>query len=129
MRDVFQEVYPSVNDANFLAVFQSLGCYLVDLCPYPVDNLDRKARREVCRASEGSLAKQIVQLQPGVIVSLLRSIEGNVMRAVSGAGWNGTLINVPYPGRWAHHRQEFREALLGLTIWSSDIIFCRCPPY
>lgn len=63
MRDTFQEVYPWVNDANFLEAFQS----------------------------EGSLGKKLAELQPAVIVSLLRSIEGNVRRAASSAEWAGQL--------------------------------------
>jgi hypothetical protein len=112
MREAFHAVYPSLDDENFLALFQSSGCYLVDLCPDPVDDLNPKSRREICRASERSLAEQIIQLQPSVMVSLLRSIEGNVMRAASCAKWRGTLINVPYPGRWAHHRKAFVNVLV-----------------
>ncbi len=112
MRDAFRVVAPSINDENFLEAFQSSGCYLVDLCPEPVDRLNPKSRRDVCRASEGLLSQEIAQLQPQVIVSVLRSIEGNVIRAASRASWRGPFINLPYPGRWLRHREAFLHTLV-----------------
>ena len=48
IRDAFRVVDPSFTDEAFLPVFQSSGCYLIDLCPDPVDRLDRQSRREAC---------------------------------------------------------------------------------
>src|SRR6202041_2824409 len=42
VRDTFKIVDPSIHDEDFLAAFQALGCYLIDLCPDPVDRLDSK---------------------------------------------------------------------------------------
>jgi hypothetical protein len=97
MRDAFHAVDPSINDETFLAVFQISGCYLIDLCPEPVDHLDSKSRRATCRTSEDSLSKMIAQLQPAMIATLLRSIEGNVTQAASHADWHGPLLHLPYP--------------------------------
>jgi hypothetical protein len=44
-------------------------------------------------------------------VTLLRSIRSNVGRAVAEAGWNGPVLDVPYPGRWARHREIFVQAM------------------
>jgi hypothetical protein len=111
MRDAFRMIDPSINDENFLAVFQATGCYLVDLCPVPADHLDSKSRQSVCRASEELLSRKIARLQPAMIASLLRSIEGNVARAASRAHWCGPFIHLPYPGRWSRYRNAFVDTL------------------
>ena len=106
MREVFQ-----VADEDFLKAFQSAGCYLIDLCPEPVDHLAPQLRRAICRANEPSLATAIAKLQPAKIATLLRSIEDNAKQSVHLAGWQGPLIHLPYPGRWSKHRKVFAEAL------------------
>ena len=112
MRDAFRMLDPAITDGGFLAAFQNLGCYLIDACPQPVDQLDAKARREACRASEPSLARAIQGLQPDAIATLVRSIRGNVERATALAEWTGPLIDLPYPGRWVRHREAFLSALV-----------------
>jgi hypothetical protein len=112
VRDVFAAVNPSVNDENFLKVFQASGCYLVDLCSQPVDRMAAPLRRTTCRASEHSLALTIGRLRPQMITTMLRSIEGNVSNAVAQASWSGPLLHLPYPGRWAHLKSEFVTGLL-----------------
>jgi hypothetical protein len=112
MRDAFHAVDSSVDDANFLSWFQAAGCYLIDLCPEPVDCFVRNLRRDACRAGEEELANAISDLQPAKIATLLRSIEGNAKEAASRAGWGGTFIRLPYPGRWARHREAFLQTLI-----------------
>jgi hypothetical protein len=112
MRDAFSAGDASVNDENFLTVFRSAGCYLIDLCMDPVDRLDPRERRDACRAGEEMLSSAIAATEPPLIVTLLRSIEGNVARAVATADWHGRLIHLPYPGRWSRHRAAFLAALV-----------------
>ena len=112
VREAFLAVEPSITDGRFLSVFQESGCYLIDLCPGPVDHLDARSRRAACAASEASLCKAIGSLQPRAIVTLLRSIRGNVARAISCASWQGPLLDLPYPGRWRRHREIFLDALV-----------------
>jgi hypothetical protein len=112
IRDAFRAVDPSIADANFLQVFQASGCYLIDLCAQPVDHLDEKSRRAACRASEVMLARRIGRVQPLVIVTMLRSIRGNVNRAAIRAGWHGQRLDLPYPGRWWRQRDVFVTELV-----------------
>ena len=111
MRDAFHAIDPAVNEQNFLSLFQSAGCYLIDLCPDPVDHLDRQSRRATCRNSEASLARSIARLEPLMILTVVRSIEDNVTKAASHAGWQGTFLHLPYPGRWSRHRDVFVATL------------------
>ena len=112
VRDVFAAVDASVNDENFLQMFQSSGCYLVDLCSEPVDRMSPSHRQATCRASEHSLALTIARLRPQMIATMLRSIEGNVSNALARACWSGSLLHLSYPGRWTQSRREFVTGLL-----------------
>jgi hypothetical protein len=111
MRDAFRTVDRAIDDENFFAIFQASGCYLIDLCRRPVDDLDPKPRRTACQAGEASLSKAIVELRPMMIATLLRSIEGNVKRALLRTSWRGRIIHLPYPGRWARNKKVFVNAL------------------
>ena len=111
IRDAFHAIDPSITDEGFLTVFQNTGCYLIDTCTDPVDHMDAESRRAACLASEPSLSRRIGRLQPASIVTLLRSIRSNVGRAVVEAGWQGPILEVPYPGRWACHRKIFVQVL------------------
>jgi hypothetical protein len=111
MREAFRRVAPEIDDQSFLEMFKSSGCYLIDLCLEPIDNMDLKAREGARLASEGSLARAIRKLQPPAIAILLRSITANVSRAAFRTGWQGQIIHLPYPGRWHQHRRLFIETL------------------
>jgi hypothetical protein len=112
IRNAFCAAFPDLRDEDFLEVFRSLGCYLVDLCGNPVDRMHPRVRRRACIAGEASLARAIAQLQPEIIVTVVRSIAANVRRAAESANWSRLHIELPYPGRWHHHRREFRRRLI-----------------
>lgn len=111
MLAVCTAVDPSINSEKFLDLFQATGCYLVDLCPHPVDRLSPRQRRAACAYSEKLLAREITRLRPQIIASLVRSIEGNVANAIARAQWKGPTIHLPYPGRWQRLRLQFTERL------------------
>lgn len=112
MREAFSVVDPAVNDESFLQVFQNAGCYLVDLCGRPVDDLDLQSRRIACDAGVPHLAEIIAELNPERIATLVRSIEPDVKKAASRIAWNGPFLHLPYPGRWIKHRRIFTEMLV-----------------
>jgi hypothetical protein len=114
VRDTFAIAFPSLPGSEFLSRFRSLGCYLVDLCSHPVDQMTRKARERACRAAELGLAPTIRRLHPRIIVAIVRSIRLNVRRAQDGAGWSGLYLELPYPGQWRRHRIEFERQLVPL---------------
>ena len=114
VRDTFIAAFPSLQKDEFLEAFHDLGCYLVDLCGQPVDHMPRDARTSICHAGERRLAHTIRKLRPMLIVTVVRSIRDSVQRAEIQAGWSGTKIELPYPGRWKHHRVEFQRELAPL---------------
>ena len=127
LRDAFHLVDQNITDENFLAIFQEAGCYLVDACRQPVDRMEPMARRNACLAGEPLLTRHIRTLQPLTIVTLVRSIRANVERAAAHASWTGTMIELPYPGRWIQHRKVFLELLVPhlRTLLESKTFNCR----
>ena len=114
VRDTFLAAFPPLQKDEFLAAFRDLGCYLVDLCGQPVDQLPQHARTTICHAGECRLARTIRELRPTLIATVVRSIRDSVKRAEIQAGWSGATIDLPYPGRWKHHRVEFQRQLAPL---------------
>jgi hypothetical protein len=112
VRDAFVRALPKIEETDFLASFQSLGCYLVDLCGIPVDRMEPGQRKRACRNGELQLGRMITRLRPRIIVVVVRSIEANVNRARLRANWKGRYLALPYPGRWLRHRAAFTKALV-----------------
>ena len=111
IRETFIQAFPPLKDTEFLDSFCALGCYLIDLCGEPADDMTRGARRHACRKGEKRLAQRIRALRPHAIVTLVRSIGANVKRGQERAGWSGRHLDLPYPGRWHRHRTNFRRLL------------------
>jgi len=112
VRQTFLAAFPALEGADFLEAFRKLGCYLVDLCGRPVDQLTAKQRRLACARGEAQLGETIRRLDPEVIVTVVRSIARNVERARALAKWQGSHLELPYPGRWMFHRYEFQRVLV-----------------
>jgi len=115
MHDVFASVFPDIGprsgNEEFLQRFQALGCYLVDLCRRPVDRLPDARRRSTCREGEVRLARILKRLRPEIVITVVRLIAGNVRRSQQRANWSGARVELPYPGRWQHHRLAFGREL------------------
>jgi hypothetical protein len=112
VRLTFLTALPALRDTNFLESFRTLGCYLVDLCGRPVDRLDMEERKQARSEGEIRLSKIIKQLQPEILITVVRSITVNVIRAQRRANWSGPRLELPYPGRWRRHRIEFEKTLI-----------------
>ncbi len=112
IREAFLEAFPNMRGHDFLDSFRALGCYLVDLCPGPVDQLGKTARSKACLEAEARLSRTLRKLQPKVVITVVRSIANNVKRSEGRANWSGMHVELPYPGRWRHLRTEFVRALV-----------------
>jgi len=112
VRDTFIRAFPTVSHEGFLESFCDRGFYLVDLCGRPVDRLDRKRRKEICRDGEDRLSRILNKYRPSAVITLVRSIEANVRRAKLQADWSGRSVELPYPGRWQRHRLIFERKLI-----------------
>ena len=112
IREAFVKAFPDLRQADFLKSFRDLGCYLIDLCEYPVDRLQPKARRKAHLNGEPSLSKSLRALHPEIVVVVVRLISGNVRRSELQANWSGQHVELPYPGRWTRHRTAFIQRLV-----------------
>lgn len=121
VRDAFVMAFPIISETDFLESFHAMDCYLVDLCGRPVDRLTSRQRKQACVGGELRLGKMLMQLQPRVIVTVVRSIAGNVRRARQRVSWAGTLLELPYPGRWHRHRVAFLDALVPVLLSELDM--------
>jgi hypothetical protein len=86
IQSAFIVAFPSIRSDGFLDTFQALGCYLLDLCGKPVDDLEPLKRKRICAEGEIRLATSIQLFQPGTMVTVVRSILLNVERAQNFVG-------------------------------------------
>jgi hypothetical protein len=114
IRDAFIAALPDLREDDFLASFRSLNCYLVDLCGRPVDRLDPAERKQARTEGEIPLSRIIRRLQPNIVITIVRAIAPNVLRAQQLSKWMGVDLVLPYPGRWKHHRTAFNQLLIPL---------------
>jgi hypothetical protein len=112
MREAFEIADPNLSDEGFLTQFQARGCYLTDLSHEPVDQLENAARKEARAQGEQHLSLEIARWKPEMVAPLLRSIVPNVKRATERAKWQGTMVELPYPGRWVRHRDVFLKEIV-----------------
>jgi hypothetical protein len=114
IREGFLTAFPTTPEDRFLEHFQARGCYLVDLCAHPVDQLGRTERIEARRKGEARLARIITRTSPAAMLAVVKAIVPNVENAIERSGWDGDLVSLPYPGRWYRHRLAFEDRFVAL---------------
>ena len=107
IRGAFVAALPDLREDDFLQSFRAHNCYLVDLCGRPVDRLNTLQRKQAHTEGEIPLSRIIRRLQPRVVITVVRSIVPNVIRAHQLSHWTGVHLVLPYPGRWKHHKAAF----------------------
>jgi hypothetical protein len=112
IRGAFVAALPDLREDDFLQSFRALNCYLVDLCGAPVDRLDTLQRKQARTEGEIPLSRIILRLQPRILITVVRSIVPNVIRAQQLSHWTGVHLVLPYPGRWKQHKAAFDELLI-----------------
>jgi hypothetical protein len=97
----------------FLAWFQELGCWLVDLADRPVNRSTESERTHAADAGVPELAQTIREMHPARVLVLLRRIAPAVRRAARVAGFDDRAIDVlPFPTRqW---RPVYVDQLAGI---------------
>jgi hypothetical protein len=105
-------VEPPQGDA-FLAWFQELGCWLLDLAEHPVDQSTPTERTRAVDAGIPALARTIREVQPARVLVVLRRIAPAVRRAARIAGADDRNVDVlPFPIRqW---RPVYVDQLAGI---------------
>lgn len=83
----------------FLHWFRAWGGWLVDLADRPVNRLERAERSGAVAAGVTRLADTIRKARPTVIVAVKASIATQVRAAADEAGFDGRLLELPFPVR------------------------------
>jgi hypothetical protein len=74
--------------------------------------LDPAQRKQARTEGEIPLSRIIRRLQPKIVITVVRAIAPNVIRAQQLSNWMGVPLVLPYPGRWKQHRAAFDELLI-----------------
>jgi hypothetical protein len=83
---------------KFLQSFKDRGCYLEDLCPFPINHFSKPERRRYRRQAESDLVDRIRRASPQAIVVVMKAILPNVERALYRAGMASVPVcALPFP--------------------------------
>ena len=113
-REAFEEVFgPFSETTTFLAAFRDWGCYLIDLCSEPVNQLPKSTRREARKAEIPRLAAALSGLQPIVVIVVMKAIRKPVTQALQEAGLGEVEMHaLPFPAQG--HQQKYAAQLAEL---------------
>ncbi len=101
--------------SDFLRVFKEKGCYLVDLCDDPINNLDKYERNKRRNQGVKNLSRIIEELEPKKIVVVMKGIKPYVKKAL---GEKAALFNIdkytlPFPSHG--HQKRYMASLVSLV--------------
>ena len=98
-----------VQGDGFLARFREAGCYLEDLCPFPINDLAGVARRRARREGARALAVRLRSGEPAHVVCVMKAIAPLVRRQLDAVGVRPlTFRAVPFPAN-GHQRDYVGE--------------------
>jgi hypothetical protein len=119
-RKAFSSVYPRCPDSpsDFLAFFQQQGCFLDDLCHYPIDHLENRARRAAHHREVTGLAERISAFRPRSIACFVKGIEPAVHMAMVSAG----CAHVPFVGLPFAGMGHQRNYVSGLVSFINQLV-------
>lgn len=84
----FDIVFGNQDNKDFLNFFKEQGCYLDDLCLKPVNGLPFTTRQEERITGINPLAERIKEIEPKVIIILMKEIEGEIRTAIENSKVN-----------------------------------------
>lgn len=100
---------------DFLGTFQSLGCFLDDLCPTPLNRLNKREREHYREQSVSDLAVRIALASPQEIVVVMKAIVPTVIKAISLANVDlKHFYSLPFPAQG--HQKGYVNELRGILV-------------
>jgi len=97
------------DSATFLSFFQMRGCYLEDVSRKAVNAMASKERKAVLGESVPSLSERIRELEPDIVVAVLRRIAAYVREAVHLTDRQVVFRVLPFPGNG--HQNSYVDGL------------------
>jgi hypothetical protein len=124
-RAAFSNVYGEEFETgeSFLRFFQSLGCYLDDLCLDPVNHLSKSERKRARSRHVPGLGVRLREIAPEAIVVVMKEISPHVQLAASQAGLTDVVYySLPFPALGNQHR--YTSKLVGVLreLKDADIL-------
>ena len=109
--EAFARAYGCSSDPKaFLEAFMRSGCYLIDLCPDPVNHLSNRQRKLMRNAGVPRLITQLRALKPQAVVVVMKALAPYVDLALEQAELTpGERLNLPFPAQG--HQREYVDAL------------------
>lgn len=107
-----KQAFQKANINFTLDKFKELGCWLYDVCNYPVNNLSKTARNIEVQKNIPHLLNTIEKLKPDFIIIIKRGCFGDmVMREILKIKFyhNHNTFNLPFPS--CGHQLKYRDEL------------------
>lgn len=105
MLEAFKEVYPEINQVNFLEKFKEMGFYLEDLCEEPVNHLSDRVRVTLRKLYEPTLQKKIALFEPEIIIYTPKTyLKTNIETIMNNLNLSVPMYGLSFPGRPEHTR-------------------------
>ena len=100
-------------NAEFFEHMEQAGFYLEDLSHVPVDRLPSAEREAKLVDESEAFAERVVQMNPKVVVIILRKIEKIVREALCKAGSTAEVHVLPFPGNG--HQSKYQAQLISIV--------------
>jgi len=98
------------DNKEFISYFKDKQCYLDDLSREPINHLPPAERLVMLQESVEPFSKRLREMNPDVIIILMRSIEHHVRNAIELSGVNSEVVATYFPG--VGHLHEFRKDVI-----------------
>ena len=124
-KQAYERAYelPELEMTDFLRGFKAVGCYLDDLSLEPVNRMNASDRRAAWESATEPMANRLKEYSPGLIIPILRSIEGSVRQAAERFGLSERLRSaLPYPGMGNHSRYIAQLSRLIVELRDASIL-------
>lgn len=100
---------PSKDQEEFLRYFKGCGCFLDDICHFPVDKLPKDIRERRLAEAVSEFAKRLARMRPDAIAVVLKKIEPHARIAAAQAKLDVPIYVLPFAGHG--HQGKYVKAL------------------
>ena len=90
--------FSSQDQTEFLEYFKTCGCYLDDVCHFPIDGFDDEKRKQALAENVPALTARLKDFRPEAIAIVLKKVETHVRVAIVLAEIKPEVFVLPFPG-------------------------------
>jgi len=113
--------FSSQDQTKFLEYFKTCGCYLDDVCHFPIDGFDDEKRAQTLAENVPALTSRLKDFRPEAIAIVLKKIETHVRVAIVQAEIKPKVFVLPFPGygyqgKYIDLMEKIVKRYAGITI-------------